>query len=102
VTPLSLAWSLGLGLRFRLGILRRERVSGGARGRLGLKLFLDRSSCSRCSAVTCGYCGPMPARVCTSTAAAHSRANHLRSAGMTYQGAERVLVAESISENTSW
>ena len=30
------------------------------------------------------------------------RANHFRSAGITYQGAQSVLVADSISENAFW
>ena len=30
------------------------------------------------------------------------RANHLWSAGITYQGAHSVLVSESISENAFW
>ena len=37
-----------------------------------------------------------------STAAAPSRANHLRSAGITCQGAHSVLVCESASENAFW
>ena len=35
-------------------------------------------------------------------AEAQARANHLWSAGMTYQGAHSVLVLESISENAFW
>jgi hypothetical protein len=35
-------------------------------------------------------------------AAVQTRANHLRSAGMTYHGARRVLVADSISEKAFW
>ena len=37
-----------------------------------------------------------------STAPAQMRANHLRSAGMTYHGACSVLVADSIREKASW
>ncbi len=36
------------------------------------------------------------------TAPAQIRANHLRSAGMTYHGAQGVLVAESICEKACW
>ena len=38
----------------------------------------------------------------TSTAPAAMRANHFRSAGITYHGAHSVLVCESISENAFW
>ena len=51
---------------------------------------------------TSGYCGSISISVCASTAATQIRANHLRSAGMTYHGAHCVLVADSICENAVW
>src|SRR4029450_5032598 len=44
------------------------------------------------SSLRVGYCGSMSISVCAITAAAAMRANHLRSAGITYQGANAVLV----------
>src|SRR5215470_16374114 len=63
---------------------------------------LTARSCWRRSSLTTGYLGSISIRVCTITAAAQIRANHLWSAGITYHGAQRVLVADSISENAFW
>jgi hypothetical protein len=41
-------------------------------------------------------------RVCARTAETQIRANHFRSAGITYHGAHFVLVADSISEKAAW
>ena len=41
-------------------------------------------------------------QVCAMIAPTEIRANHLRSAGITYHGAHSVLVCESISENAFW
>ena len=60
------------------------------------------SSALRASAVTFGNRGSISISALAMTAAAQRRANHLWSAGITYQGAHSVLVAESISENAFW
>jgi len=44
----------------------------------------------------------MSMSACAMTAAAATRPNHLRSAGMTYHGAHSVLVCVNISEKASW
>ena len=59
-------------------------------------------SSASASGASTGYCGSIVIRVSMITAAAAMRANHLWSAGMTYQGAHSVLVLESISEKAFW
>ncbi len=49
-----------------------------------------------------GYCGSISTSVWARIADTQMRANHLWSAGMTYQGAHSVLVLESISEKAVW
>ena len=73
------------------------RSTGSARrsgpGRLGLEPDLRRrQSLLLRLGLTIGYCGSISISVCAITAAAAIRANHLRSAGITYHGAHSVLV----------
>ena len=59
-------------------------------------------SASCASGDTLGNFGSILISALAMTADAQMRANHLWSAGITYQGAHSVLVAESISENAFW
>src|SRR5262249_25326424 len=80
-------------------------ANGSAGAPLGASASSSRltaCSCWRWSSLTTGYRGSISIRVCTITAAAQIRANHLWSAGITYHGAQRVLVADSICENALW
>ena len=88
VTPLKAASSKGSG----------AAPAGACASRVVLTFRRSR----RAASSTVGYRGSISISVWAITAAAAMRANHLRSAGMTYQGAHSVLVWESISENARW
>src|SRR5262249_33491961 len=80
-------------------------ANGSAGGPLGASASRSRLAACRClrwSSPPPGDRGAVSVTVCTITAAAQIRANHLWSAGITYHGAQRVLVADSICENALW
>src|SRR4030095_8171062 len=84
----------------------------GADGRfrfLALGFFPSPSSSFRAatnafiaSGDTVGYFRSSPSIAPTTMSATRARATYLRSAGVTYQGAHLVLVAESALSNASW
>src|SRR6185437_10497408 len=83
----------------------RSASNGSAAAPFGASASSRSRACAsdrRTALLTFGYCGSSSISVVTITAEAQIRANHLRSAGITCQGAQDVLVWLSISEKACW
>ena len=98
----ALASAAAAAFAFPPASLAANGSAGAPLGASASSSRLTACSCWRRSSLTTGYRGSISTRVCTITPAAQTRANHLWSAGITYHGAQRVLVADSISENAFW
>ena len=81
---------------------RLEGIRSGTIGCLGLELALGHLEIADRVLAEGRVLRIMSISACAMTAAAATRANHLRSAGMTYHGAHSVLVCVNISEKASW